>query len=88
MNILRGNVNSGERRSIQMSQFELIFFDCYGTLIDWELGMKNAFRSIAENRNISVDVDRMFERYYVIEVISIKDSMWNLTIPTTVKLFF
>ncbi len=28
-----------------MNNFEVITFDCYGTLIDWETGMRNAFRA-------------------------------------------
>ncbi len=27
-----------------MTRFEVITFDCYGTLIDWETGIRNAFR--------------------------------------------
>src|SRR6266705_1200435 len=27
-----------------LDQFEVITFDCYGTLIDWETGIRNAFR--------------------------------------------
>ena len=27
-----------------MNRFEVITFDCYGTLIDWETGIRNAFR--------------------------------------------
>ncbi len=27
-----------------LSRFEVITFDCYGTLIDWEAGIRNAFR--------------------------------------------
>jgi len=51
-----------------MSQFELISFDCYGTLIDWELGMKNALRELAEKKDISIDIEKAPEKYIKIEL--------------------
>ncbi len=51
-----------------MSEFELISFDCYGTLIDWELGMKNALRELAEKKNISINIEKAPERYIKIEL--------------------
>lgn len=33
---------------MNMSQFEVITFDCYGTLIDWETGIRNAFQEAIE----------------------------------------
>ncbi|MBO0888490.1 HAD-IA family hydrolase [Candidatus Bathyarchaeota archaeon] len=32
------------RAAWNMSQFEVITFDCYGTLIDWKTGIRNAFQ--------------------------------------------
>src|SRR5215831_13826386 len=34
-------------------QFEVITFDCYGTLIDWESGIRNAFRSMIQETGAS-----------------------------------
>jgi len=51
-----------------MSQFELISFDCYGTLIDWELGMKNALRELAEKKDISIDIEEAPGKYIKIEL--------------------
>lgn len=48
--------------------FELVSFDMYGTLIDWELGMKNSLRAWTRKRNVSIDIERMPERYIAIEL--------------------
>ncbi len=37
------------------SRFELLTFDCYGTLIDWETGILEAVRPLLARRGISVD---------------------------------
>ena len=51
-----------------MPEFELISFDCYGTLINWEFGMKNALRKLAEKKNISINIEKAPERYIKIEL--------------------
>jgi len=48
--------------------YELISFDCYGTLIDWRLGMKKALRELAEKKNISIDIKKAPEKYIKIEL--------------------
>jgi 2-haloacid dehalogenase len=52
----------------RMVQFYLITFDCYGTLIDWELGMKNALKNLVESRGLSFDIKSMPQRYIEIEI--------------------
>lgn len=45
---------------------EVVSFDCYGTLIDWETGIRSAFRSLLERAGggaRKVDVGRLFELY-------------------------
>jgi len=44
---------------------EVVTFDCYGTLIDWESGIRGAFRSLFERTGGARDVDvgRLFELY-------------------------
>ena len=44
-----------------MSKYEVITFDCYGTLIDWENGIRNAFQSAG------VDGDEALRAYAKIE---------------------
>lgn len=51
-----------------MPPFHLITFDCYGTLIDWELGMKNALKSLVESRGLSFDIESLPRRYIEIEI--------------------
>ena len=36
--------------SVDFEQFEVLTFDCYGTLIDWEAGMLAAFRALGLGR--------------------------------------
>ena len=57
-----------------MPRFSLITFDCYGTLIDWESGMKNALRNLTKRRNISFDIESLPERYIEIELEIEKES--------------
>src|SRR5688572_48861 len=43
--------------------FEVITFDCYGTLIDWEEGIRAAFREAALEDGIRLDEARIVETY-------------------------
>lgn len=45
------------------SDFDLITFDCYGTLIDWEGGIVSAFQTEAAKDNVSLDRDKIIEAY-------------------------
>jgi 2-haloalkanoic acid dehalogenase type II len=47
--------------------FDLITFDCYGTLIDWEGGIIAAFQSEAARSLIALDGDRVIEAYMSVE---------------------
>lgn len=38
---------------INFQQFEVLSFDCYGTLIDWESGILTALKAILVNHNIT-----------------------------------
>jgi 2-haloacid dehalogenase/putative hydrolase of the HAD superfamily len=42
---------------------DIITFDCYGTLIDWETGIINAFQSEASHRDVSLDPDSIIAAY-------------------------
>ncbi len=44
-----------------MSEYDVITFDCYGTLIDWETGIRKAFESVG------VDGDEALRAYAEIE---------------------
>jgi 2-haloalkanoic acid dehalogenase type II len=47
--------------------FEIITFDCYGTLIDWESGIVAAFQSEAQRDGIELEADRIIETYMAVE---------------------
>lgn len=44
-------------------KFDLITFDCYGTLIDWETGIRNAFSSVAKAKHKAIDLDDVLRLY-------------------------
>ncbi|HZY94713.1 MAG TPA: HAD hydrolase-like protein [Candidatus Bathyarchaeia archaeon] len=49
---------------IFQNKFEVITFDCYGTLIDWEKGLRQAFRDIVsrqESPTIPTDIFSLYE---------------------------
>ena len=51
-----------------MAGVELLSFDCYGTLIDWEQGMVRALEGIKEKYGISESLEKLAERYVEIEL--------------------
>ncbi len=47
-----------------MGPFEVITFDCYGTLIDWETGIRNAFHTAISQTGGAQDLEsKAFELY-------------------------
>ncbi|HVE71536.1 MAG TPA: HAD-IA family hydrolase [Thermoanaerobaculia bacterium] len=44
-------------------RYDIVTFDCYGTLIDWESGIADAFR----NAGIALDREEVLRRYAAIE---------------------
>jgi len=57
-----------------MRRFDVITFDCYGTLIDWEQGLVSAFQRMALRRGIALDGQRMLTVYHQVEPIVEADS--------------
>jgi len=49
------------------TDFEVITFDCYGTLIDWESGIVRAFQSEAEAAGHHVDARAIIDAYMLEE---------------------
>ncbi len=43
--------------------FEVITFDCYGTLIDWESGILSALGPVLERAGLCVEGERLLEAY-------------------------
>jgi 2-haloalkanoic acid dehalogenase type II len=50
-----------------MSRFDVLTFDCYGTLIDWERGLGDAFATAARGEAIAVDRAALLAAYHEIE---------------------
>ncbi|MFO7166464.1 MAG: HAD family hydrolase [Chloroflexota bacterium] len=49
------------------ADYDVITFDCYGTLIDWESGIRRAFGNLAEQAGVKLDTDAALEAYQTIE---------------------
>ncbi len=47
--------------------FACVTFDCYGTLIDWESGIRNAFLSVARKDGVRLDESRIIPTYAEVE---------------------
>jgi 2-haloacid dehalogenase len=48
---------------LDLGQFEVLTFDCYGTLIDWEAGILDAVRPVLTAHGLDLDDDQVLERY-------------------------
>lgn len=52
---------------MRFDQFEVISFDCYGTLIDWEHGILGAVKPVLAEHGIAVSNDNILETYARLE---------------------
>ena len=52
---------------LDFGDFEVLTFDCYGTLIDWEFGIFTALRPVLDARGISVEHDDLLRLYAELE---------------------
>jgi 2-haloacid dehalogenase len=52
---------------IDLSRFEVLTFDCYGTLIDWEKGILGAVKPILARHGVGADDDTILETYAALE---------------------
>jgi 2-haloalkanoic acid dehalogenase type II len=48
---------------VELSDFEAISFDCYGTLIDWETGLLSVLAPWARSRGLVMDDDELLVTY-------------------------
>jgi 2-haloacid dehalogenase len=48
-------------------ELEWVTTDCYGTLIDWEKGILEAFREEADKDGFTIDEGRLLERFFPIQ---------------------
>lgn len=49
--------------AIDLSAYDVLTFDCYGTLIDWETGILAGLRRILDPHGIEAGNDELLERY-------------------------
>jgi 2-haloacid dehalogenase len=49
--------------TVDPSRFDVLTFDCYGTLIDWEAGIATGLRAVLGPRGIAVGDEDLLERY-------------------------
>ena len=54
-------------RNLRPGQVSVITFDCYGTLIDWETGIWEAFQSAAANDGVRLEREEVVQAYHAIE---------------------
>ncbi|CAD7779989.1 Haloacetate dehalogenase H-2 [Candidatus Methanoperedenaceae archaeon GB50] len=52
---------------LNFNKYEVLSFDCYGTLIDWETGIIAAIRPVLSNYNILLGDEQILELYAEIE---------------------
>lgn len=52
---------------LRLSDFSVLTFDCYGTLIDWERGILNELVPWAARHGIAADDDRLLEAFAAAE---------------------
>jgi len=48
---------------LDFNQFEVVSFDCYGTLIDWESGILPVLRQLLSSREIDLSDDATLEQF-------------------------
>src|SRR5512142_1381651 len=48
---------------LDLSRFDVLTFDCYGTLIDWEAGILAGLRAVLDPRGVRADDDVLLEAF-------------------------
>ncbi|MFZ0128646.1 MAG: haloacid dehalogenase type II [Candidatus Dormiibacterota bacterium] len=48
---------------MNLTDFDVLSFDCYGTLIDWEAGIEAVLTPWAREHHLSLGVEELLERY-------------------------
>jgi 2-haloacid dehalogenase len=49
--------------NVDYSRFDALTFDCYGTLIDWERGLADAFRTVLQAHGVEREDEDVLTRY-------------------------
>lgn len=48
---------------LDLSVYEVLTFDCYGTLVDWESGIAKALGALLSHHGVELDRERLLELY-------------------------
>ena len=48
---------------LDFEQYQVLTFDCYGTLIDWESGMLNALKPLLEHHGVQLEDEQILELF-------------------------
>ena len=82
--------------AVMKPEFRCLTFDCYGTLVDWESGIKNTIRTILDDKGISGDIEQLYRvredlefdliqstyrRYREILALSLKETFAQFHLP-------
>ncbi|MBL9124183.1 MAG: haloacid dehalogenase type II [Planctomycetaceae bacterium] len=51
----------------RLQQVEVLTFDCYGTLIDWEAGLRNELADLRARHGVAASVDELLRRWEAIQ---------------------
>lgn len=54
---------------LDLRRFDVITFDCYGTLIDWESGILSALAAFRSDNNLLVGDDALLQAYAALETV-------------------
>jgi 2-haloacid dehalogenase len=65
--ILREDYMQGNNATIDLNNYEVLTFDCYGTMIDWESGVLDAICPALSNHNIQLSNTEIFATFSEIE---------------------
>jgi 2-haloacid dehalogenase len=49
--------------ALDFGRFDVLSFDCYGTLIDWEAGILAGLHAVLDPRGVTADDEDLLERY-------------------------
>ena len=52
---------------MNLGDFDALSFDCYGTLIDWEKGIADAFEKEAKRDELTIDTEALLKRFFEVQ---------------------
>jgi 2-haloacid dehalogenase/putative hydrolase of the HAD superfamily len=61
------NCDNPRRQLAFEAEHQVVTTDCYGTLIDWEKGITDAFRKEADRDGLTIDERPFLERFFEIQ---------------------